>query len=270
MSNSWSDIFAALPQGEAAIRYGIAFTPRSGSTWLGDVLSRSGLLGMPREYFNPEAAGPTLTSSACTNFPDYYQYLKIVKQANGVFGFEVNWPRLNSIIGENHWPLFEDINAWFFLRREDFVAQAVSLFKAIQSGVFHSHDGKKARQPVVYDGGKIAEAVFTLMNSEYQLSQHFKEFGITPVELWYEHIVPLAPVDVVKLFAERLQITLGADDVQRLAAMTPKLKKIGDSTNTELADRFRGEHRELVDYWQEARGTETCRSFRSQRAQYRR
>lgn len=270
MPKSWADIFAALPQGEAPVRYGIAFTPRSGSTWLGDVLLQSRLLGAPREYFNPEAAAPTLGQSGCAGFPDYYAYLKRSKQVGGVFGVEVNWPRLNAIIEEGYRPLLDDLQAWFYLRREDFVAQAVSLYKAMQSGVFHSHDGKQARAPVTYDGTRIAEAVFTLMNSEYKLNCHFRESGISPRELWYEHIVTMPPKEVVALFLKPLGIEPAPRDRERLEGLQPQLKKIGDGLNEELAIRFRDEHADLVAYWRENRGQELCRKFRRANPRYQR
>ena len=74
-TNRWAELFAGNRERRARLNYGIAFTPRSGSSWLSELLAGSGVLGNPVEWFNPNARGGAAELSDCDNIDDYFGYL---------------------------------------------------------------------------------------------------------------------------------------------------------------------------------------------------
>jgi LPS sulfotransferase NodH len=138
MSTQWQEIFESITASEAKQKYCIAFTARSGSTWLGNLIHQTGILGIPQEWFNPGAAKNTVEASACRNIPQYYRYLKVARKNADVFAMELPWPQAQLVFDAGHPNLFDDIQHWFFLKWRDYVALVVSLYKAVGSGHFHS------------------------------------------------------------------------------------------------------------------------------------
>ena len=135
-------------------KYAIAFTPRSGSTWLGDVLLKTNRMGKPMEWFNASFPGlkKRIAEYQSNSIEDYYCAIQNDKSSkNRVFGMEITWFQAQEVfnyIGND--TIFDDIEQWFWLRRKDFLAQGVSLFKAVESGKFHSVD-KKDVTPIAYE-----------------------------------------------------------------------------------------------------------------------
>jgi LPS sulfotransferase NodH len=261
MINKWPELFATVRQREkrrargerASTLYCIAFVARSGSTWLGDVLSRSGLLGLPKEWFNAEAAQKTVRGSGCTNIHQYYDYLKAERTAGGVFGLELTWPQfliLSEESGERHF--LDDIPHWFYLRRRDYVAQAVSLFTAINSGIFHSIHRYKSAAEVVYDGQAIDNLVNRIMRQEFGWNQAFLKSDRSPVPLWYEEIVSMSPVELVLDFVERLGIGISQDQRDALE-ITSAFEKIRRAYSQALCERYREDYAHRIAHWDTVR-----------------
>ena len=178
---TWEEVFARISKRPRPKTYGIAFTPRSGSTWISDVVRQSRALGSPGEYFNINAAFDSISLAACTSLEDYYAWLSRVRQTNGVFGFEISWPWLDLLEKEGKLSLLQGVDYWFLLRRRDFVLQAVSLYLASSSGVFHlRHEGEQGAErrvesgDVEYDADAIAESLLQVMHGEFYLNRYFK------------------------------------------------------------------------------------------------
>lgn len=238
----------------ALVSYGIAFSPRSGSTWLTDVIEQSRLLGKPGEYFNTDIAGKMIARSKSSNFEEYLSYLKQDYHSNNVFGFEISWPWMHRIIEDGNHASFESLKQWFFLRRQDFVLQAVSLDKAIASGVFHVRDVQMSRAEYHFDPSSIARQALQVMYNEFFFSRYFRERGIDPRPLWYEEITSEDPAALVKSLALTLNVPISSQQEARLQQIKPALKKMGNQQNLEIAQRFREEHSDFVDFWEKNRG----------------
>ena len=70
--------------------YVIHFTPRSGSSWLTDVLGQTNVFGLPDEYFNPSFIPRNATAFGATNLDEYIEVLhrrRGAKAKGGIFGF---------------------------------------------------------------------------------------------------------------------------------------------------------------------------------------
>ena len=251
----------------ARLSYGIAFTPRSGSTYLSDLVRQSRALGSPGEYFNINAAFDSISLAACTRFEDYYAWLSRVRQTNSVFGFEISAPWLQRLAQDGHLGVLDSVQQWFFLRRRDYVLQGVSLFLAMQSGVFHQRDdqaeeGESSGSPE-FDADAITESILQLMNGEVVFNRHFRDRGVTPRELWYEDIVDLPPADFLEDFAQQLGVDLSSEDRARIAGIEPRLQRSGDGRNSAFAQRFREERADFVAHWDEYRGRMGAAAWRA-------
>lgn len=251
---TWISYFDQLDQAHLDNCFAIAITPRSGSTYLGDVLKRSECVGKVEEYFNREAAQWTLRLSGARSLPEYFNYLLRVHHTNGVFGFEIDWLRLKQLLDEGYDQIVERIPNWIYLRRTDIISQAVSLEKARQSGHWHSHQETDSSLSIAYDGEAIRNSVLMLMNSEYFLNQFFSRIGVKPLELWYEEVVNLQPDELVSLILDHLKIEITEEMHIRIAQIAPRFRKIGDSLNESYVARFRMEYAELAQACLDERG----------------
>ena len=196
MTETWKSLLAQVPRTEASYRYCIAFTARSGSTWLESLLSKTQGLGLPQEWFNPGAAGRTFKRSGCVDLADYYKYLKRVMGRRDVFGLEMTWPQARMVLELTHPDFFADIDHWFYLRRRDYVAQGVSLYKAVATGRFHSSSTWDEPVDVAYDGWKIASCILRMLVTEHGFNTFFEARGIQPGALWYEELIARPPQEV--------------------------------------------------------------------------
>jgi trehalose 2-sulfotransferase len=261
MSSPWAQLFDSLPQAAASRSYCIAFTPRSGSSWLENLLTRSGILGKPGEWLNPGAARNTAVRSGTDNLTDYYAYLKKVMRTEDVFGIEMTWPHINLALQSAHPGLFDDIRTWFFLRRRDFVAQGVSLFKAQQSGVFHSVQADRKGKPVEYDEEEIRGCVQRIMTNEFALNQFFAQRGLQPTPLWYEELVTSSAEEVVRLFGEALELAPQTYQSVPFKALKSQHTKIGDGQSESMIQQFKAENTGYVQYWEQHRGKKSHNQF---------
>lgn len=253
MTQTWKSLLANVPTKEASYRYCIAFTARSGSTWLESLLSKTRGLGLPQEWFNPGAAGRTFQRSGCVDLPEYYSYLKRVMGRRDVFGLEMTWPQARMVLELTHPDFFADIDHWFYLRRRDYVAQGVSLYKAVTTGRFHSVSTGEETVNAAYDGREIASWILRLLDTEHGFNAFFDARGLEPRRLWYEELITRPPQEVVGEFADALRLPPGARKQMRLNDLVSDFNKVGDEVNRDMADRFRVEHAPLVAYWDEHR-----------------
>lgn len=268
-SSTWQDIFSAVPSIPAAHTYCIAFTPRSGSTWLGDTLKRSENFGDPKEYFNVEAARYIISHSKASSLPEYYDYLKTVRQSNGLFGFEVAHQHIAKLVKEGFAGLLDDVDSWFCLRRKDFVAQAVSRYRASHTGVYHSYQKQQgALEETPYKQEKIARIALNLMAAEFSLQKFFAEREVRPKELWYEEITTLPPSRILQIFAEEIGQPERAPQDSRETPEASQLEKVSDSNSEALISQFKEQNQVFIDYWDEHRGQKTIGQFCSKHPIY--
>jgi len=268
MRTQWHDVFEAIAAGEAKHKYCIAFTARSGSTWLGNLIQRSGILGIPKEWFNPDAAQNTVQASACRDLPQYYQYLKSARKNADVFGMELTWPQAQLVFNSGYPKLFNDIQHWFYLRRKDYVAQGVSLYKAVQSGHFHSTQNGSEEEIVSYDGEMIAAYTLRILATEFNYETFFGRRRIKPEVLWYEELISSTGEAVLKRFIDVLQLPESAYKHVNLGAPKSKFKKVGNEQNELMASQFNREHAEFVAYWDQHRGKCSVEAFLKEYPQY--
>src|SRR4051812_14779939 len=216
--------------------YLVCATPRSGSTLLCELLKGTGVAGCPREYFEtlrstgyprqprqyfedaPEVQAllPPVDPGTPEAAFDWHGVLRAGTTPNGVFGAKVMWGHL-----EDLWPrldgraLEEVLPRLRFVRvaRADRVAQAVSLWIAIQTQRWRDEGGDAETHEPVYSFAAIRHLVGQLEAHERAWDAWLE--GRDPIAVPYERLAA-APADTVAALLEALGIEGAPRDVTRL------------------------------------------------------
>lgn len=202
---------------EATSGYLLCCSPRSGSTLLCDLLTRSGA-GAPESYFRPasiphyaKAWGLELGAGGWD-----LHYAGAVRRhgeaGTGVFGMRIMWSDMPAFLdrlanlspgaGSSVQLLRSRFGIEHFIRlsRTDKVAQAVSLVMATQTGVWHRNADGTVRQGSAdaasprYDRAQIAAELEMLEKEQRGWDTWFATNSIVPLDLTYEALAvdPLA------------------------------------------------------------------------------
>jgi trehalose 2-sulfotransferase len=246
----------------AVSSYILAATPRSGSTLLCDLLSGTGIAGQPQSYYRREDILDYARTWGVPS-PDVIgeeaferTYLEAVRRAGaaqtGIFGLRLMWSsvrELSARLSVIHPDPFDDAARfelafgkplYVHLSRQDKVAQAVSLLKAKQSGLWHrAADGTERERlapsaPLVYDADRLAGLVKELETEDAAWSGWFSRFGIEPLRLTYEELAG-APQAVLAHVLSALAL-----DARIAASVDARTAKLADATSLEWGYRFRG------------------------------
>jgi len=243
-----------LARPEPKIRYVMMFTPRSGSSWLTDIASKSKRLGMPGECFNPEFLWEMVRAANATNMKDYIEVLARRRNTRGVFGCQLTYHQLLRVFGsEEVFLSYFAGSPFFWLIREDIILQGVSLQKMVQVKVSHSTEMTsdeiaKADAAFGYNPEAIKYWVRHILVAELGTEAMFEVFGIAPRRMSYEMNVRLGARAVL----EAMAMHLGLSDAT-FGEIASDHKKIATKRNFEYAERFREEYPEFVAEVEEAR-----------------
>jgi LPS sulfotransferase NodH len=193
--------------------YIICSTPRSGSTLLCGLLESAGC-GHPHSYFRRQSIADFARDLGVSDGGDFEsvvfsrRYLEAVlaegKGGTEIFGLRVMFETLDELSArlDELFPGLETTPARFeraferplyvHLSREDKVAQAVSLLKARQTGLWHiASDGSELERTAppreaAYDPAIIRTLVDELRLQDDSWRQWFVTHGIEPVRLTYD------------------------------------------------------------------------------------
>jgi trehalose 2-sulfotransferase len=252
--------------------YLVCATPRSGSTLLCRALAATGVAGRPEEYFEQlvatglprqpreyfddgcdpsvlallapsEHGRPASTRRAARRLQNA---LREGTTPNGVFGAKVMWGYFGDLLaglradGEMGSDAalvaaaFGDV-AYVQVLRRDKVAQAVSLWRALQTQAWHDEGDGPGSREAVYHQGAIAHLVDQLTAHEEAWSAWFEAQAIEPIRLVYEDFAD----DVMPGVCELLD-RLGIDCPHARDVPAPPLRRQADERSREWARRFAG------------------------------
>lgn len=228
----------------------LAMTPRCGSTYLGQLMQQTRQLGTVEEYFNPHAMLPI--ARAELNAGDALTYVHALirarASANGVFSAKTTFEHVQ--------PFLQTIGAaslrfsevfprprFVYLGRKNVLAQAVSLVRAAQSGLWHKTARGDVRtapraETLSYDAAAISRALEQILRGRLQWDQFFASAGIKPLRLNYERVVA-EPLRALAQIAEYLEQPI---DVAAVNLDTAN-QKLADELNRSWERRFLREHR---------------------------
>ena len=216
--------------------YLVAMTPRSGSSYFMDLLKKTEQLGDPGEYLNLSFIPNISTSLQVNNLSDYWIKLIERKKSTNIFGIKASFFHCHPLIETGLDELLFKDNKIIFLRRKNIVKQAVSLYLANTSNIFHtniSHSTDKWKQldGVAYDNKLIRESIEHIYIQEKGWERYLinKEF----LPLYYEDIVK-APNDCIN----NVLSFLNRSPVNEVIHTESIFKKIGNDKNEEFFQQF--------------------------------
>ncbi len=226
-----------------------------------DLMTATGVLGRPASYYRPESiADWSRQLGVDTEVSDVEferAYLKAIRSrgtdASGMLGLRVMWDTLEGLIGRLS-SIFPDAQSdaalletafgrplYVQLVREDKVAQAVSLVRAEQSGLWHLASDGSVRQgvrnpkPNHYDAKSIEKEVAALVHDDAAWQRWFTAQNIEPVPVTYEELSK-DPRAVIATILQALGAgTSLAKDIE------PATAKIADAESRNWIERFRKE-----------------------------
>jgi trehalose 2-sulfotransferase len=241
--------------------YIICATPRTGSTLLCDLLTATEVAGAPDSFFMRDvdpawAKAWDLPARGTLREADFSAaYLQAAVRAGkghtGIFGLRLmreNLDDLSALIGKVFPGLPSDrarFEAAFgqvlyiHLSREDKVAQAVSLVKAEQTGLWHvAPDGTEIerlapQKAPVYDFDRIARQVALLQHADRAWETWFDGENIRPLRVTYETLA-VEPATVLKQICAALNLAAPAKETLR-----PTVARVSDAVNEAWMRRYR-------------------------------
>ncbi|WP_423391701.1 Stf0 family sulfotransferase [Burkholderia sp. LMG 21824] len=233
-----------LEQAGVEHTYTIAFTPRCGSTALSNALTHAGV-GRPTEYFQyPYDVQSPFGRTPSEDFSRDLEALIRDRSANGIFGAKImhdHRAHLDDWLASsvNGYTTLDDVlpnHRWIYVRREDSIAQAVSLYIADETGTWHMPADADADMPapdVRYDFLGILAKLMMLHSHEANWDAYFRKTGIQPLRTSYEALSG-APSQLLDAVAVHLGLPAG-----RLAGV--ELTRTGGLNK--ISDRFNGVYR---------------------------
>jgi trehalose 2-sulfotransferase len=248
--------------------YFVCATPRSGSTLLCRLLAATGVAGRPEEYFErlrhsglprqpreyfegvraPERLAPTRRGDprAADLGRELPRYLAEGTTPNGVFAAKLMWGYFGDFLAQlgtsPGGSAVETLVArfgrldWIHVTRRDRVAQAVSLWRAVQTRAWSADEDPDPVEPV-YDAGAIAHLRDQLIGQDAAWRDWFATNGIAPLEVEYE---ALAAAHAATLHRVLAHLGLEAEQIPE-----PPTDRQGDARSDRWVARFHDE-KELV------------------------
>ncbi|WP_415973092.1 trehalose 2-sulfotransferase [Rhodococcus sp. 077-4] len=252
--------------------YLVLASQRSGSTLLVESLRATGVAGEPQEFFQylpstslapqprewfagvedesilrllaPLDPGTPATETSV-------QWRDRIRAAgrsnNGVWGGKLMWnqtPLLTEwadglpdrtgadLLSAIHDVVGDDV-LLVHVRREDTVAQAVSMWRAVQTQVWRGSADPEVDARAEYNADGIAHLHRILVEQERSWTQWFAEAGVTPLEVSFGELAADTTGQVGRV--------LGALGLDPALAPPPALKRQGDSRSDDWIDRYRAE-----------------------------
>jgi trehalose 2-sulfotransferase len=250
--------------------YFVCATPRSGSTLLCRSLAATGVAGRPEEYFERlrhsglprepreyfegtsqpgllDLLPPTRTGDppATELERELPRYLAEGTTPNGVFGAKLMWGYFEDLLARlgttAEGPAVEALAArfgplsWVHVTRSDKVAQAVSLWRAVQTRSWSAADAPEAHP--VYDARGIEHLLDQLIEHDVAWRAWFAAKGIEPHVVEYERFAADHTATLRGVLAH-----LGLE-VERIP--DPPMDRQGDARSDRWVARF-NEEKELV------------------------
>ncbi len=223
-----------------AVKYMIAMTPRSGSSYLCDVLGQTQRLGSPGEFLAPNSVSSHHARTVATDSPDEYVELMLRRgrSVNGVSGFKASWFQFKNFTAVMRSPQAFTQYKIIYLTRRHLAAQAVSLYRMTSTRVSHTnieHSSAQleALEALSYDYDKIKFWHKHLHVQEQGWQAYFAQHGIYPLCITYEDI----DADVAAV-CRRIAAYLGRPKAAASIPTESVFRKLAGRTSVEWAAQF--------------------------------
>jgi LPS sulfotransferase NodH len=254
-----SPFFARVAPAAPVRRYLIATSARSGSTFLCARIADYAELGFPMEFINESYISEFDRLFPNPSLEDYERYITAsFASQQGIFGLKTDWWRFREARSLGVFDkLLDPLDLIVHLRREDFVAQAVSLALAVETDVWHGRDVHERpldewHGQVAYDAAKVKAHARNILNQEYHWRRFITETGAPALDLVYEEVAK--DVDsAIRGIAEAFDLRLGSKPKPADA-----IRQARSGAARAWCERFREECEDFVAFWTEYRGLITA------------
>ncbi len=188
--------------------YVVAATPRSGSNYLCQLLASTGMLGVPREYFN----APGRRAYDDPRYPEHLrgqvrQILTTGATPNGICGVKIHAYQVRNHAGDPLGRLARRCPVIAVrLHRDDWLGQAISWTRAQQTQQFRAGDPEAA--PPAYSRAAIDAARTDLADQAAWWDLELARRGWPVIDVGYENLMSNAGAEVARIGAR-----LGVDAV---------------------------------------------------------
>jgi trehalose 2-sulfotransferase len=232
--------------------YLICTSHRSGSNLLCEVLTKTGLAGTPQEYFYQGFYPHWFKTFGVTHFPDYLrQVVASTATPNGVFGAKLMGDQYFTDFVEQvrQLPRFQNTKpttaemlsdcfpnlTYIWLTRRNVVRQAISLSRAIQTGIWRAAQipGQDPQKTIKYDLIDINNCILNITLQQTSWQEYFSRSGITPLTVVYEDFIE-HPEAATGLILDRLGIAIPS----AWAMGELQERKLADAVSEEWFQRY--------------------------------
>ncbi|USI72791.1 Stf0 family sulfotransferase [Sphingomonas morindae] len=248
---------AAPPRPRAS--YFVCASPRTGSTLLCDGLGRTGVVGRPIERFDdrPQVDARYKAALGAADDVDYLdRAIAAATTANGIAGFKIHWhqlPVFERMVVASHAAAGagagdrEDYRLallgparCLWLRRRDKVAQAVSLYRASRSRVWHRRVAAPAGTPdaearIAYDFAEIDRLRRLCLRYERQWDGYLRRHRVPALTIWYEILS--------ERYEEVMRVVLDFLGFPEARVVAPALAKLSNAESLAWIERYREDAR---------------------------
>ena len=241
--------------------YIIATAPRTGSSLLSEALATTGRAGRPDEFFdaNPQNEAHWAKLYGAPEGGGYLDGIVAASSStNGVFGCKLHWHQLPALRarlarampvrdgagGPDERPILELLaqrlpdTRFVWLSRRNKVAQAISYYRAAQSGIWRTfkdnrHGDAGPTQIPDFDRAAIAHYVRTVEQMDAGWRQFFNHHKIPAVVVVYE--------DLIKFYTPTVRGVLKYLDLPYTDVLLPEpnIQRLSDAESDEWERRFR-------------------------------
>lgn len=230
-------------QTENERNYLIIFTPRSGSTWLTELLQSNKTFGNPEEWFNPDFIPANAKKLHVNNFHDYVVAIKSGERSKSseIFGAEIT-PFQLQLASQlvDFFSLFPThTTKYFYLRRKNILAQAISLYHATETGQFHTITTERPQlRTAQYDALRISYWLDHLLEQEHLIERLLRTERVSPTPIYYETMMSMLPRRTVC----HIHTELFGKPFSGPVVMPTQNKKLLSQQITKWQDRYRSEN----------------------------
>lgn len=210
----------------------VAGAPRSGSNWLISLITSTGVMGRPREWFSREREGTMAQRMVASATEAVAQGAT----PNGIVGIKIFPQDLQNALEYLNFSAWFARPTWVLLQRRDLLGQAISLWRAAKSGEWMH----KRLQPE-YNAEEIEVALMGVAAVYADWEVFFARTGITPLRIVYEEALDDSTA-TLKAISDALVVDLPPE-----LSHTSHLSIQRDEWTAAIRTRYRAERGDVSD-----------------------
>jgi LPS sulfotransferase NodH len=219
--------------------YVVAITPRSGSAFLCDLLTSTGKVGKPMEFFN--SGFMTLPKySGASSLENYFsKVVSETKTDNDVFGMKISYGQALPLIEKGLLKQLLPNARIIVLFRRNIIKQAVSLHIAARLDHFHTGDRNEGNNDLLdnmeFDSSALFKRVKAINYEEKGWLEYLDSEATSYMKLFYEDNISDIDQSITSIGA---YIGLDGDNLAKSAHYESRFKKTATKVNSSFYEMY--------------------------------